>query len=57
MKGEADVKKQKKKITDDSVMRQEHLSFLIQILPLSTKHSKRNTLDAPDSERILKPFN
>ncbi len=43
MKGEADVKKQKKKITDDSVMRQEHLSFLIQILPLSTKHSKRNT--------------
>ncbi len=44
MKGEADVKKKKKKkITDDSVMRQEHLSFQIQILPLSTKHSKRNT--------------
>jgi len=39
MKGESRLKK----ITDDSVMRQEHLSFQIQILPLSTTHTKRNT--------------
>lgn len=36
MKWEADVNNnnKKKKITDGSVMRQEHLSFQIQILPL-----------------------
>lgn len=39
MKGEVD----EKKITDGYAMRQEHLSFQIQIVPLSTTHSKRNT--------------
>lgn len=62
MKWEADVNNNnnKKKITDGSVMRQEHLSFQIQIVPFSATHSKRNadkqmwfTLEALDRERIF----
>lgn len=57
MKGEVD---REKKITGDSVMRQEHLSFQIQIVPFSATHSKRNAdkqmwfaLEALDRERIF----
>lgn len=57
MKGEVD---RGKKITDDPVMRQEHLSFQIQIVLFSATHSKRNTdkqmwftLEELDRERIF----